>query len=218
MALIASYLMTTKNLEPFFNSLITAKAPDVFNQKFLENLEFKSTNDRLYIGLLKGLGFLDPNGTPTERYFKFLDQSQSKKVLAEAIQEAYGDLFSVNLKANELSVAEVKNKLRTLTQGKNSDNVIALMANTFKALVAYAEWAPEAQKKIPKKEDDAKKPQAAPAPTTGEKPEEGAEQERDVSAKLQKTQLHYNIQIHLPESRDQAVYDAIFKSLKKHLF
>jgi len=78
MALIASYLMTTKNLEPFFNSLITAKAPDVFNQKFLENLEFKSTNDRLYIGLLKGLGFLDPNGTPTERYFKFLDQSQSK--------------------------------------------------------------------------------------------------------------------------------------------
>ena len=44
MALIASYLMTTKNLEPFFNSLITAKAPDVFTQKFLENLEFKSTN------------------------------------------------------------------------------------------------------------------------------------------------------------------------------
>ena len=31
-------------------------------------------------------------------------------------------------------------------------------------------------------------------------------------------EFHYNIQIHLPESRDQAVYDAIFKSLKKHLF
>ena len=221
MALIASYLMTTKNLEPFFNSLITAKAPDLFTQKFLENLEFKSTNDRLYIGLLKGLGFLDPNGAPTERYFKFLDQTQSKKVLAEAIQEAYGDLFAVNLKANELSVAEVKNKFRTLTQGKNSDNVIALMANTFKALVNYAEWTPEAQKKTPKKEDDTKKPQGAPAPPAAEKPTEGdgqEQEEEDAPAKLQGTQLHYNIQIHLPESRDQAVYDAIFKSLRKHLF
>lgn len=218
MALIASYLMTTKNLEPFFNSLITAKAPDVFTQKFLENLEFKSTNDRLYIGLLKGLGFLDPNGAPTERYFKFLDQSQSKKVLAEAIQEAYADLFAVNVKANELSVAEVKNKFRTLTQGKNSENVLALMANTFKALVDYAEWAPEVQKKTPKKEDETKKPQGASVLPVAEKPEEGDEQEEEDSAKLHKTQLHYNIQIHLPESRDQAVYDAIFKSLKKHLF
>jgi hypothetical protein len=216
MALISSYLITTKNLESFFNSLTTAKAPDVFTQKVLENLEFKSTNDRLYIGLLKGLGFLDANGAPTDRYFKFLDQPQSKKVLAEAIQEAYSDLFAVNVKANELSVAEVKNKLRTLTQGKNSDKVLALMANTFKALVGYAEWTPEAQKKIPKKEGDTKKPQDVPPPPIEEKPKE--DEEEGISAKLQKAQLHYNIQIHLPESRDQAVYDAIFKSLKKHLF
>ena len=33
-----------------------------------------------------------------------------------------------------------------------------------------------------------------------------------------KLQLHYDIQIHLPETRDEAVYDAIFSSLKKHLF
>lgn len=215
MALTASYLVTTKNVEPFFNSLITARAPDVFTQKFLENLEFKSTNDRLYIGLLKSLGFLDANGAPAERYFKFLDQSQSKRVLAEAIQEAYSDLFAVNLKANEMPVAEVKNKFRTLTQGKTSENVLGLMANTFKALVDYAEWTPDSQKKVSKKEAD-KKPPAVQALPTEDKPKE--EEEEDISAKLQKAQLHYNIQIHLPESRDQAVYDAIFKSLKKHLF
>ena len=215
MALNASYLVTTKNVESFFNSLITAKAPETFTQKVLENLEFKSTNDRLYIGLLKNLGFLDSNAAPTERYFKFLDQSQSKRVLAEAIQEAYSDLFAVNVKANELSVAEVKNKLRTLTQGKTSDNVIGLMANTFKALVDYAEWTPESPKKTHKKEGD-KKPQDVQAPPADEKPKDDGEE--DASIKLQKAQLHYNIQIHLPESRDQAVYDAIFKSLKKHLF
>jgi len=215
MPLPSAYLVTTKNLESFFNSLITARAPEVFTQKFLENLEFKSTNDRLYIILLKSLGFLDANGTPTERYFKFLDQSQSKRVLAEAIQEAYSDLFAVNVKANELSLAEVKNKLRTLTQGKNSENVLSLMANTFRALADYAEWVPEGQKKMPKKEPDSKKAeQTPPAVEVGPKDDGGG----DASPKLQNTQLHYNIQIHLPESRDQAVYDAIFKSLKKHLF
>src|SRR5665213_113299 len=205
MALNSAYLITTKNVEPFFNGLITAKAPDVFTQKVLESLEFKSTNDRLYISLLKGLGFLDTNGAPTERYFHFLDQSQSKRVLAEAIQEAYSDLFAVNFKANELTVAEVKNKFRTLTQGKNSEKVLALMANTFKALVDYAEWAPDPKKLPPKKEGDQKtsdaklaKPDDKPTPP---------DDDDDASAKLQQPQLHYNIQIHLPESRDQAVYD-----------
>ena len=121
MALITSYLLTTKNVEPFFNSLITAKAPEPFTQKFLESLEFKSTNDRLFIGLLKGLGFLDPNGVPSERYYKFLDQSQSKQVLAEAIRESYSDLFAVNTQANELSAQDVKNKLDDIRYGIDED-------------------------------------------------------------------------------------------------
>jgi len=215
MALNSAYLITTKNVEPFFNSLITAKAPDVFTQKVLESLEFKSTNDRLYISLLKGLGFLDTNGAPTERYFHFLDQSQSKRVLAEAIQEAYSDLFAVNTKANELAVAEVKNKFRTLTQGKNSEKVLGLMANTFRALADYAEWTAEAKKTPGKKDADAK-------PVDAKTPQPDASltdaEEGELSVKLKNTQFHYNIQIHLPESRDQAVYDALFKSLKKHLF
>src|SRR3989338_4482765 len=201
MALISSYLITTKNLESFFNSLITAKAPDAFTQKFLESLEFKSTNDRLYIGLLKGIGFLDDNAVPTERYYKFLDQSQSKQILAEAIKEAYGDLFAVKTKANELSQQEVKNKFRTLTQGKISDKVLHLMANTFKALVDYAEW--DTTKKDEKKEKAGEQKAETidkELPPVQEEADEGG-----MGGKLNTAQLHYNIQIHLPESRDQAV-------------
>jgi len=35
--------------------------------------------------------------------------------------------------------------------------------------------------------------------------------------KLAVSGLHYNIQIILPESRDPAVYDALFRSLREHL-
>ncbi len=103
------YLVTTKNLDAFLNALKTAKAPERVTNKFLQNLEFSSSNDRLFIGLLKSLGFTDDSGVPTKRYFAFLDQSQSARILAEAVREAYSDLFAVNVNANELSAAEVKN-------------------------------------------------------------------------------------------------------------
>ncbi len=212
MALIPSYLVSVKNVKSFFDSLITAKAPNAFTQRFIEGLGFKSTNDRLYIPVLKGLGFLDANAVPTERYFRFLDQSESKKVLAEAVEEAYGDLFSVNTKANELSATEVKNKLRVLTQGKYSESVLTKMASTFKALVEYADWTAK-KTPITKPKVEQKKNEPEPPQSLKEKEEE-AELE---SKKPSSAQFHYNIQIHLPESRDESVYDAIFKSLRRHL-
>jgi chromosome segregation and condensation protein ScpB len=76
---------------------------------------------------LKSLAFVDDSGVPTKRYFEFLDQTRSGAVLAEALRETYSDLFAINTKAQDLSLEEVKNKLRTLTQGQNSDNVLGLM-------------------------------------------------------------------------------------------
>lgn len=140
MALTNAYLVTTKNLEAFLNAVQSAKAPERFSAKFLTQLDFTSSNDRLYIGLFKALGLTDESGVQTKRYYAFLDQGESAKVLAEAIREAYEDLFAVNKKANELSVEEIKNKLKTLTQGQKSENIIGLMASTFKSLCGLADW------------------------------------------------------------------------------
>jgi hypothetical protein len=203
---MTNYLVTTKKLEEFFNALIGAQAPERFTTKFLKQLEFTSSNDILFIGLLKGLSFIDESGTPTKRYYEFLDQTQSRVVLVEAIKEAYSDLFSINKKANSMTVEEVRNKLKTLTQGQKSDKVLSLMANTFKALCDYADWTKlRVTQEKPKEIIDEK----------GKK--ESMEAERKVIEPLGCPELHYNIQIHLPESRDPAVYDAIFRSLKEHL-
>jgi hypothetical protein len=131
-ALTNAYLVTTRNLEGFLNTIKSARAPERFTNSFLTQLDYSSSNDRLFIGLLKGLGFLDDAAAPTKRYFEFLDQGRSGTVLADAIREAYDDLFSINKRANEMTVDEVKNKLRTLTQGQKSDKVITLMANTLR--------------------------------------------------------------------------------------
>lgn len=211
MALTTAYLITTKNLDAFLNAVRGAKAPERFTNKFLKQLDFSSSNDRLYIGVLKGLGMIDENGVPTKRYFEFLDQGESGRVLAEALREAYEDLFAVNKKAQDLSVEEVKNKLKTLTQGQKSDTVVGNMANTFKALAALADWSPV----VPEI-----KPAAKPAegdtghvPIAASAAPKPPRQSQDAAV----MSLHHDIHIHLPESRDPAVFEAIFDAMRRHL-
>lgn len=82
-------------MESIFNSIIGARAPERFTNRFLEDLGYKSSSDRLIIGILKSLGLIDENGVPKQRYYDFLDQSQSKSIIATGIQEAYTDLFNI---------------------------------------------------------------------------------------------------------------------------
>ncbi|CDZ24874.1 hypothetical protein CCDG5_1775 [[Clostridium] cellulosi] len=206
MALTMSYLTSMKNVEAIFNSMLSARAPEKFTTRFLEDLGFKSSNDRLFIGVLKALGFIDSNGVPQQRYFDFLDQSQSKRVVAEGIKEAYEDLFNLRKDAQNMSNEEVKNKLKTLTQGQKGDRVIDSMALTFKTLCNYADWTETSPKSIP-------------ITNSENKPNDQGKMSTSTTYKSGSTsmELHYNIQIHLPETTNMAVYDAIFQSLKKHL-
>lgn len=203
MSVPMSYLTSTKNLGKILASVQNAQAPKQFSTRFLASLGYPSVNDRLVIGVLKSLGFLTSEGTPTKRYFEYLDQTQSKRVLAEGIREAYGDLFQINRKANELSNTEVKNKLKTLTQGQVSTAVLDKMASTFKALAQHADFAA-----LPTAERETEKTDEAGAAETKDTTEPG---------KVNLGGLVYNIQLILPADRDQSVYDALFRSLKEHL-
>lgn len=207
MALTTSYLTSVKNFEGIMNSILGARAPERFTNKFLEDLGYKSSNDRLITGVLKALGLLGDTGEPTQRYFDFLDQTQSKKVIAIGIQEAYEDLFNLNKDAQNLSQEEVKNKFKTLTQGQKGDKVIESMARTFKTLCDYADWTElsSSHHNIPVPDE----------PTQPLQHNQPVQVVNPVSPS--NVGLHYNIQIHLPETTNMAVYDAIFQSLKKHL-
>jgi hypothetical protein len=205
MALPDSYTVKPGSIPAYFDAMRNAEAPERFTPRFLENLEFKSTNDRLFIGVLKDLGFLDEDGIPTKRYYEFLDKSQSTKVVAEGVREAYSDLFAVNTEAYKLSTEEVKSKLRTLYAGSKKNNVISRIASTFTALCEWADFSASKPKEIQKKDKDI------------EEKKKEKEREEDKPKIVSLDSLQYHINIVLPETREQAVYDAIFKSLKEHL-
>ena len=213
MALSTAYLQTTKNLDAILNSIVNAKAPERFTYKFLEDLGFKSSNDRLYISVFKALGLLDDNSTPTSLYLRLIDQTETDKVLAEGIQAAYEYLFALRKDAYNLNLDEVKGKMKTLTEGQKSDNVINYMANTFLALCERADWST-----LDKSNDEKNGSNDATTGFESSLSSINLPQSIEVDSKrANSASFHYNIQIHLPETTNMAVYDAIFQSMAKHL-
>jgi hypothetical protein len=225
MALPTAYLTTVKNTEALLNTLQAAKAPPKFTQRFLEDLGFKSTNDRLYINIFKALGFLSPDGVPTSRYYEFLDPSQSGRVLAEALEEAYADLFQLRRDAQRMERAELRGKIKTLTQGRVSDGVVDKMAMTFLGFAKLADFdAPRthpAANADPAPVDEESRDntsETATAPPGGGSPlAPQGPPSRSETGPIRLGGFVYNVELHLPESRDPAVYEALFRALKSHL-
>ncbi len=135
MTLPTAYLTSFKNTGDILQAITAAQAPERFTIKFLEGLGYPSSNDRATINVLKALGFLDDSGVPKKRYHEYLDQSQSAVVLAQGIHEAYADLFKVNKNAQTMATNDVKNKMKTLSEGAFTDRVLTQMAGTFATLV-----------------------------------------------------------------------------------
>ena len=212
MALQPVYLVAIKNLAPFLEALRHAQAPEKIGVRFIEELGFQSTNDRLFHPLLKALHFLDEGGKPTARYHAFLDDTQWKKVLAAGIKDAYQDLFRVSKNAQSLTREQLTGKIKSVGEGKISPAVIGNMTKTFMELVKLADFKTEAPQEVA--------PEAPPDVTTAEPGEPLAK--TGIDAKIEQSSqvgptLVYRIEIVLPAVRDQAIYDAIFRSAKEHL-
>jgi hypothetical protein len=221
MGLPDSYTVKPGSIPAYFEGMLNADAPKRFSSSFLENLDFTSSNDRPFIGILRDLGFINSDGAPTSRYFQFLDRSQSARAVAAGVREAYSDLFAVQRDANTLAIDDVRNKLRTLYKGAKKDSIIGRVASTFVALSEYGDFSqPDASNVLENKDEPPPAPPPDP-PMDGvdvkKKQEPPPARPQSNSPALVLGALQYHINIVLPETREQAVYDAIFRSLRDHL-
>lgn len=211
------YLVSGKNLDPFLQALRHAQAPEKVTVRFIEQLGFKSTNDRLFIPLLKAMKFTDESGKPTARYHSFLDDSEWKGVLADGVRDAYGDLFRINKNANGFTREQLTGKMKSLGEGKLSPAVLRNAVKTFLELVKLADFATASP-------TPAMPPAQTPPIESGEQTGEvtalatpAGEAKSTVVSTSPSPSLVYRIEIVLPAVRDQAVYDAIFRSAREHL-
>jgi len=185
-----------------FNKIRDGQAPGQVTTQLLKDWGFGSSNDRAFIPLLKALGFLSPTGQPTQRYHDYRDHSRSKFVMADALHDAYQDIFLITANPKPSDKSAVEGKFKSFHNV--SDNVAQLMTRTFYALLSLADFS--ANSTASKLHDQ---------PVTPESSSDGP-QRSATSFGATLTGFHYNIQIHLPATKDTEVYNAIFKSLKEH--
>jgi hypothetical protein len=203
MTLSSSYTLAAGRLPDLFEKIRDGQAPDQFTTQLLKDWGFTSSNDRAALPILKSLGFLSSDGKPTKRYHDYRDHSRSKIVMADALREAYPDLFLIKAMPTSADKEAIRGKFKSYHNA--SDNVANLMTSTFYSLLGLADL------KANKPQDDKIEESKGPAS------DEGSSDFQEAKIENKKWGgLHYNIEVHLPATKDIEVYNAIFKSLREH--
>ena len=201
------YLPSAKNLPDIMAKIVDGTAPPKFTLDHLKSIGFKSSNDRAVLPLLKDLGFLTDDGSPTERYHDYRNKSRSKAVMADALREAYQGIFHLHEKPTPSDRPAIEGMIKS--ENNVSDRFAQVSAATFLALLKLADLdsTGDATDTTPIDSGSQNHTDNQPVP---EKPNATISPPPAVG-------LRYNVEVHLPASKDVEVYNAIFKSLKEHL-
>lgn len=204
------YLATPGTVKTVLDKVIEARTPERFTYDFLETkLGTKGGSARAVIPLLKRIGMLQQDGSPTELYRKFRNSDTQGAAMAQAIRHGYSELFARNEYAHDLTkpkVLAIINEISGNEKGNSADNYTAV---TFMNLKEYADFDEVLSEG--KTVDTAET--TAPAQTVAP-PHVAPPQQPQGDTPLS---LAYSINLHLPETDDIKVFDAIFQSLNKNI-
>jgi hypothetical protein len=184
------------------DKIIEASLPERFTQDFLSTkLGFSGGSARPMISLLKKLGFLASDGTPTPLYSQFRNPENRGAAMYQGLRAAYKEIYDRNEFAHDLPKEKLKNLVVELTGMEPDNQSVGAIVSTFQNLKAYAKFDKllgSGNGKISVIEkDDPPPPPPAQNPTG--------------------LNLSYTINLNLPETADVEVFNAIFRSLKENL-
>jgi hypothetical protein len=183
--------------------------PSKVDSAFLKQCGFSSGNDGYILQVLKFIGFVDEAKAPTELWKAYKSPVNAKAVLASGIRKGYSDLFSLYPDANRKD----KDTLYAYFSSKTgkAKNTVEYIVSTFVNLSQLADFDKEAPTTLTPNNLP-----ASPLPTTS--PSIPMHPTIVSSGKaIAPTEIHINIQLHLPPATDPTVFDNLFKSMKKHL-
>lgn len=191
------YARTPNALRKFIKGIPDRNIPSKVDGGYLKSIGLKNTNDQSVVPVLKSVDLLDASGKPTDAYRGFRDKVRGPLILGDRLRKAYAILFNVFEDANSRNDSELNNVLATHIEG--GARVQQMILATFKVLCEFASFSQG----------------VTGAPVT---PAAGASvYQAPQAVGTPRIETHLNIQLHLPETKDASVYDAIFESLVRNL-
>lgn len=198
------YMMAVGNVGAILDRIQEAGTPPKFTHEFLKNsLGFRGSGDRGIVKVLRQLGFLTSDSTPTPRYNRFRSKVAAGGVLAEGLREGWAEVFLADQRAYEKSASQLTEIFKGVTGA--GDASAGKMAQTFKTLAARADWTSTPT-------EVAEEPEQFTAATNNR-----AGIEEEFRPAMNALALHHDIHLHLPATSDVAVYTAIFRALRDEL-
>ena len=205
------YITSSGNIEKVLNGIQAAKVPDRVSQDFVKTiLKIPGGSGDQMTAFLKKINFAASDGKPTDLYTKFRNPSSSGQSIAKAIQHAYAPLYIRNEFMHQLTDEELLGLIVEETGHAHDSNQVKLAFACINALKLHANFEKENPTEFETSEQTASESvKNSPLPFRNE-----PAQHKSASIGLN---LGYTINLNLPATSDQAVFNAIFKSLKEHL-
>ncbi len=168
-------------------------------------MDIKGGTGRAILPFLKKIGFVNSDGTPSELYRQFRNPSTGGAAVAQAIKIGYKPLQSVNEYFYDLKDPELLAAIVQVTGAEADSAAAKYTLATLKNLKTFAKF------------DDSEaveKAVALPEPAGAISNGKGGS---TTNERVVGFNLAYTINLNLPPTTDQAVFNAIFRSLKEYL-
>lgn len=197
------YLATPGSIKTALDKIKTAATPDRVTGDFVTTkLQLKGGTGAAIPPFLKKIGFVASDGSPTDVYKRFRNHATSGAAVAEAIRSGYKSLGEANEYFYDLADKELLALIVQVTGAEADSQVAKQTLATLRNLKSYADFET-------KGDADTSAGAAAEAQHSGDSQDR---QDRRVGLNLS-----YTINLNLPPTSDQAVFNAIFRSLREHL-
>lgn len=188
-----------KNVTEIFKKIQSIGVPTTkVTISYLKSIGFKSSYDGYLVSVLKFLGFVTADGSPSDRWQTYRVKKQAGSVMASAIRDTYSELFGTYPNACEESEDTLLDYFKGSTQASDEDT--RLMVQTFRNLCALADF------------------EAVPAEVPVSEPTVTPPSREEVVPKVKITpHLQLNIEIHIAADTPDDKIETIFKNMKKYL-
>lgn len=211
MAANLPYLPSPNAIKNALEKIRSAATPDRVTKDFVSTvLQIRGGTGASIPPYLKRIGLVGSDGAPTDLYKRFRNPATGGAAIADAIRIGYRELLQANEFFHLLNDKDLLALIVQVTGAEASGQVPKLTFATLKALKSFADFEGiRLQNNVSTLAGSETAPEtpvhAAPQPVGGR-----------VSGAVG-LNLSYTINLNLPATSDQAVFNAIFRSLKEHL-
>lgn len=205
------YMQSVGLIPKILEKIQNAKRPERFTQDFLETkLGHSGGSARPIIPLLKRLGFLGSDGSPTALYDQFRNAETQGIAVAQGMKNGFSELFDRNEYVYDMTRDKLTSLVVEVTGGIKNERKTTAIVGTFWALKELADFENEGPVQLsPETTPDPAHEVQMPAGTKGEPP---TGNRGNVGLNVA-----YTINLNLPETTDPNVFNAIFKALRENL-